>query len=135
MTKTELVRFISKCYKEILKREPDPHGLSHYLKEIQEKRISKDKLVKILESSKEYFDLKYSTESIQKSDLVDVTSINESNLNSKKNLLNFSKLRDFLETCQIVPGPKDELKAYVDDAFYRFVKTLQMIPTGVQENY
>jgi len=54
MTDMEIVEFITKCYRDVLKREPDPEGLSHYLNEIKEKKISKDEIISDLKSSTEY---------------------------------------------------------------------------------
>lgn len=124
----EIIHFITKCYKEVLKRPPDAIGLSHYLKHIKEERISKNDLSNILKSSEEYAKL-ISSSKIE-TNVIDVTKGTKEQLNSEINNSNLKTLKEYLENCRIIHGPKGELHDYVTDAFYRFVKTLQMIPTS-----
>jgi len=123
----EIIHFITKCYNEVFKRSPDAIGLSHYLKQIKEKKISKNDLSDILKSSEEFEKLIGSSKI--KKNVIDVTIGTKEQLNSEINNNNLNILKEYLETCRIIPGPKGELHDYVTDAFYRFIKTLQMIPT------
>jgi SAM-dependent methyltransferase len=119
---------IVSTYKQVLKREPDETGLSYFIKEIQENRIQQKELESILKNSEEYQVLIHSRLPLKitgTEKAKDVTM--DSNLISQENMKNLEILRDYLYNLQIVPGPKEELHGYVNEAFFRFVKTLQMI--------
>lgn len=45
---------VSEGYRSVLKRDPDPGGLDHYADEISSGRISKERFLEILRTSKEY---------------------------------------------------------------------------------
>ena len=129
MTKNSLTEYISQCYHSILHREPDAAGLSHYLREMMEGRLSKEGLVMSLKSSEEYaLSNKPSPSFNSYTKIVDVTNLDHNELTSKLNEANTALLQDYLLNSTIVPGPKEELRHYVEDAFFRFIKTLQMIP-------
>ncbi|GEM_PF-1343266 len=135
MSNPEIEKFIIESYKKILKRDPDTLGLSHYLKEIEETRLTKEQFIDSLKSSEEYqlmqarIRLQLPTE---KGDVIDITSLDLSKTNSQDVEKHLSRLYDYLLNCQIIPGPKDELRTYLEEAFYRFVKTLQLIPISSQ---
>ena len=129
MSESEITKHIAESYRKILKRDPDPQGLSHYLKEIMEGRLSTKQLDSILENSEEYVLLQSKQNlqiAIEKAELNDVT-LNPTSHTSEITKKSLSQLYDYLQNCAIIPGPKGELKNYVDEAFYRFVKTLQLI--------
>jgi len=65
---------------------------------------------------------------LKEKNIRDVTSLEDIKLTSNENLKNIDVLQDFLENCNLENARKDEMKGYIDEAFYRFVKTLQMIP-------
>jgi len=126
MTRSELEIkvFIRQCYNDILKREPDENGYNTYFNELKEGKINESELELILKSSAEYKKL---NELIQ--ELIDVTIL-DIKLDNKKILKNLQVLKDYLYNCQILPAPQNELHEYVNDAFYRFIKTVQMIPSS-----
>src|SRR5690348_13335783 len=105
MIENSLIEYISQCYRNILHREPDEAGLSHYLKEITEGRLAKEDLTSIFKSSDEYLVLnqQYSSPDISKK-VMDVTNLDESLLVSKVNEINITLLHDFLINNTIIPG-------------------------------
>lgn len=50
----EIKNFVIEGYRKILLREPDPRGLNHYIDEISSGRITKEKFLEILRTSREY---------------------------------------------------------------------------------
>ena len=49
----DLEVFITQCYRDILKREPDIPGLEFYIKKIRNQEISQEQLPLIFRESKE----------------------------------------------------------------------------------
>ncbi len=131
----ETEKFITESYRKILKRDPDTMGFFHYLKEIEEARLTKEQFIKTLNSSEEYHLMQARIRlqlPSEKGDIIDITSLDLSKINSQDIEKNLSRLHDYLLNCQIIPGPKEELRTYLEEAFYRFVKTLQLIPVNSQ---
>lgn len=131
MPDVEIEKFITENYKKILNRDPDNLGFSHYLNEIKNARLTKEQFIETLKSSEEY-QLMQARIRLQipsdKGDVIDITSLDLLQTNSQDVEKNLSRLYDYLLNCQIIPGPKDELRTYLEEAFYRFVKTLQLVP-------
>src|SRR5690348_5488858 len=97
MTKNSLTEYISQCYHSILHREPDAAGLSHYLREMMEGRLSKEGLVMSLKSSEEYaLSNKPSPSFNSYTKIVDVTNLDHNELTSKLNEANTALLQDYL---------------------------------------
>ncbi len=46
--------YVTEGYRNILKREPDPNGFKHYVSQISSGKISKERFLEILRTSKEY---------------------------------------------------------------------------------
>lgn len=128
-TQEYIKNYVFLCYKNILKREPDKVGLSYFIKELQEKRIQLGELENILKNSEEYQLLVHSDISFEITGSEKVKDVTiEKNLLSDENMKNLKILHDYLYNLQVLTGSKQELHDYVDEAFFRFVKTLQMIP-------
>jgi|TARA_B110000438_G_C15813170_1_gene650677 hypothetical protein len=84
----EITKFVIQSYLHILERDPDPTGLSHYVDQIINNKISKEEFHSILFNSVEYSELKNKKTLVEKinKNLGDILLNNDTNLNLKNNI-------------------------------------------------
>jgi len=79
----EITKFVIQSYLHILERDPDPTGLSHYVDQIINNKISKEEFHSISFNSVEYSELKNKKTLVEKinKNLGDILLNNDTNLN------------------------------------------------------